>query len=128
MATTPPDRPRSGLTRRTPLRAKSPWNPTRKPLRHRSAKTSRIYVERRALVARLLDEHRICEAQWDEDCAVRTVDVHEILPRSQGGRIVGGNRSEYLVVCRHCHDMIESNPTESHERGFRRWSWEGLPE
>ena len=128
MTTTPPERPRSGLTRRTPLRAKTPWRPERKPLRARSAKTARMYVERRALVARLLDQHRICEAQWDDGCTVRTVDVHEILPRSQGGRIVGGERSEYLVVCRYCHDRIETHPTEAHDRGFRRWSWEGNPE
>jgi hypothetical protein len=127
MTTTPPER-RRGLTRRTPLRAKTPWRPDRTPLRPRSKKTARLYVERRALVARMLDEHRICEAQWDDGCTVRTVDVHEILPRSQGGRIVGGSRSEYLVVCRHCHDRIETHPTEAHERGFRRWSWEGNPE
>jgi hypothetical protein len=54
-----------------------------------------------------------------------SVDVHEILPRSQGGRIVGGDASEYLTVCRWCHDQIETHPTEAHARGFRRWSWEG---
>lgn len=123
--TSPEPRRRSGLTRRTPLRPKAPWRPDRKPLRARSTKTARMYVERRALVARLLDEQRVCEARWNDGCTIRTVDVHEILPRSQGGRIIGGDRSEYLVVCRHCHDMIETNPTEAHDRGFRRWSWEG---
>lgn len=83
-----------------------------------------MYVERRALVARLLQETPTCEARWDDGCTRRSVDVHEILPRSQGGRIVGGDRSEYLVVCRYCHDMIETHPEESHQRGFRRWSWE----
>jgi hypothetical protein len=114
----------SSLTRRTPLKAKQPWRPQRKPLKHRSAKTARIYVERRALVKELLESTPHCEARWDDGCTVRSVDVHEILPRSQGGRIVGGERSEYLVVCRYCHDKIETHPTEAHERGFRRWSWE----
>jgi hypothetical protein len=85
----------------------------------------KIYVERRRLVAQLLDERQFCEAQWDDNCQQIAVDVHEILPRSQGGQIVGGDDSEYLAVCRLCHDQIETHPQESHERGFRRWSWEG---
>lgn len=85
----------------------------------------KIYVERRRLVDQLLNERRFCEAQWDSNCQKMAVDVHEILPRSQGGRIVGGDSSEYLAVCRLCHDQIETNPAEAHDRGFRRWSWEG---
>ena len=112
------------LQRKTPLRAKSYWNPERKPLRKRSKKMQKVYVERRALVGRLLDERRICEAHWDEGCSMVSVDIHEILPRSQGGRIIGGDDSEYLAVCRYCHDMIETHPEESHTRGFRKWSWE----
>lgn len=87
-------------------------------------KTQRMYVERRKLVAELLRDTPTCEARWDDGCTRRTVDVHEILPRSQGGKIIGGERHEYLVVCRHCHDMIETNPQAAHDRGFRRWSWE----
>lgn len=124
-----PDRPkglrRSGPpVRRTPLQARQPWRPERKPLRHRSKKMSTIYVTRRALVQAILDERRLCEARWDDRCLVVSHDVHEILPRSQGGRIVGGDATEYLAVCRLCHGMIETNPIEAHTRGFRRWSWE----
>jgi hypothetical protein len=71
-----------------------------------------------------LDQRPLCEARWDRGCTSISVDVHEILPRSQGGRIVGGKDEEYLCVCRYCHDQIETNPEESHERGFRKWSWE----
>lgn len=85
---------------------------------------TKIYVERRALVEELLNQRSICEAKWDDSCTRIAVDVHEILPRSQGGRIVGGDPSEYLCVCRWCHDQIETHPEEAHERGFRKWSWE----
>lgn len=116
---------RKPLQRKTPLRAKSPWRPERTPLRHRSAKMSKIYVQRRALVAEILSQRPLCEARWDDRCSRMSVDVHEILPRSQGGRIIGGASSEYLAVCRWCHDQIETHPSEAHDRGFRRWSWEG---
>lgn len=116
---------RRPLQRKTPLRSKKPWRPERKPLRHRSAKMSKIYVERRLLVGEILNQRPLCEARWDDGCTRLSVDVHEILPRSQGGRIIGGADSEYLAVCRYCHDQIETNPLQSHDRGFRRWSWEG---
>lgn len=116
---------RRPLQRKTPLRSKKQWRPERKPLRHRSAKMSKMYVERRALVGEILNQRPLCEARWDDGCTHLSVDVHEILPRSQGGRIIGGDASEYLAVCRYCHDQIETNPLQSHDRGFRRWSWEG---
>lgn len=122
-----PLRRRSSLRRLTPLRARTPWRPERQPLRRRSRRMETIYRERRTLVARILDERRICEARWDDRCQMASVDVHEILPRSQGGRIIGGADSEYLAVCRWCHDQIETHPAEAHERGFRRWSWESRP-
>jgi hypothetical protein len=117
-------KPRKPLQRRTPLKAKQPWRPERKPLRKRSKKMSAIYVERRKLVSNILSTRSACEARWDAGCQRLSVDVHEILPRSQGGRIIGGEPDEYLAVCRWCHDQIETHPNEAHERGFRRWSWE----
>jgi hypothetical protein len=83
-----------------------------------------LYVARRIFVAETLAARPICEARWDDGCQVNSVDIHEILPRSQGGLIVGDDPSIYLAVCRHCHDMIEEHPFEAHARGFRRWSWE----
>lgn len=124
-----PDRKRvpqsnSTLARSAPLRAKSPWRPERKPLRPRSKKMAETYKTRRILVRNILDERRLCEARWDDGCLIISHDVHEILPRSQGGRIIGGESSEYLAVCRYCHDEIETHPEEAHARGFRQWSWE----
>lgn len=93
-------------------------------LRHRSRKVARLYVDRRLFVAETLEARPRCEARWDDRCTGRSVDVHEILPRSQGGLIVGDDPSNYLAVCRWCHDQIETHPEEAHARGFRRWSWE----
>jgi len=84
----------------------------------------KIYVERRKLVDRLLNERPICEARWDAGCNRAAVDVHEIKRRSGGGKIVGGDDSDYLCVCRYCHNQIECNPQIAHDRGFRLWSWE----
>ena len=93
-------------------------------LQHRSKKTAKLYVARRLFVAETLEARPVCEAHWDAKCQIRSVDVHEILPRSQGGLIVGDEPENYLAVCRWCHDQIETHPEEAHRRGFRRWSWE----
>lgn len=93
-------------------------------LRHRSRKTAKLYVARRIFVAETLEARPICEARWDDGCQRRSVDVHEILPRSQGGLIVGDEPENYLAVCRYCHDMIETHPHAAHARGFRKWSWQ----
>jgi hypothetical protein len=95
-----------------------------KGLRARSLKTEELYVERRKFVERFLAEHVWCEVIWDNQCRLKAQDVHERLPRSAGGKIVGGEDDQYVATCRYCHDMIGSYPQEAHRRGFRKWSWE----
>jgi hypothetical protein len=103
----------------------TPWNRRpRKKLAFRSKKMAKLYVERRTFVAELLAARPECQAKWDAKCTRQSVDVHEILPRSQGGKIVDADLSNFLAVCRYCHDMIETHPHQAHERGFRKWSWE----
>jgi hypothetical protein len=114
----------STLKRGKPLQAKNPWRPVRKPLAHRSKKMTKIYKTRRILVQDLLDQRPLCEVRWNQQCQRVSVDVHEILPRSQGGNIIGGDANEYLTTCRWCHDQIDRYPQEAHDRGFRMWSWE----
>lgn len=92
----------------------------RSPLRSRSKKRSAEMVERRKLVARLLTERPWCEAGIVGVCWGRAVDVHEILPRSQGGRIIGGGDDEYLTLCRPCHSWITDHPREAKEKGWLR--------
>lgn len=77
-------------------------------------------VDRRKLVARLLEERPWCEAHIEELCSLRSVDVHEILNRSQGGAIVGGADEDYLCLCRPCHSWITDHPKEAREKGWSR--------
>ena len=69
----------------------------RSPLRYRSKKTARAYIQRRQLVDRLLKERPFC----DPDEAYRT-------------------------ACRYCHDKVGANPAESFARGFAIHSWEEI--
>jgi hypothetical protein len=82
------------------------------------------YKERVPFVKRFLEENPRCQAYWDNNCFGRSVDVHEVLPRGVGGKIVSDDASQFMAVCRYCHQMITENPKEAHRRGFRKWSWE----
>jgi hypothetical protein len=120
---------KTALTSSTPLRSKAPLKAkrgltTRQRLRPRSKKMEEIYKERRPFVERFLSENPKCQVHWDENCFEWSKDVHEIKPRSAGGKIVGGDDKEYLAVCRYCHTMIDLHPQEAHDRGYRKWSWE----
>ena len=59
-----------------------------KRLKPRSKKMAAKYVERRKLVEKLLKEHPQCEAQVPDVCTGKSVDLHELLARSQGGSIL----------------------------------------
>ena len=120
---------RKALVTRAPLRAKSALESkkgptTKKSLRARSKKMNKIYEERRVLVAEMVDAFPLCQVYWDENCFETAVDVHEVKPRSAGGKIVGDDPSNYITVCRYCHMQIDMYPEEAHSRGFRKWSWE----
>jgi hypothetical protein len=123
------------MLRRTPLRAKKGLE-TKTPLargkglnsnssiRKRSKKMTAIYKDRRVFVSKFLLDNAFCQAHWNNDCTFAACDVHEVLPRAQGGKIVGGKLNNYMAVCRNCHTNITDNPQEAHDRGFRKWSWE----
>ncbi len=97
---------------------------TRKRIKPRSKKMERLYEVRRAFVAEFLNTHPVCEAYWDDECTKKSVDVHEVVPRGVGGKIVSEDATQFMAVCRYCHIMITDNPKEAHRRGFRKWSWE----
>lgn len=97
---------------------------TKKSLQPRSKKMKKVYEERSAFVKEFLTLYPKCQAYWDENCFEWATDVHEILPRSMGGKIVGDNQNRYMALCRYCHTQITVNPQEAHRRGFRKWSWE----
>jgi hypothetical protein len=114
---------RKGLSRGNGLKARTGLRAT-KSLQPRSAKMKKIYKDRAPFVKKFLALHPKCEARWDENCYTISTDVHEVLPRGVGGKIVDDNWDNFMAVCRYCHTMITDNPKEAHKRGLRKWSWE----
>ena len=96
--------------------------PGRAPLRPRSAAMAALYVKRRALVAQLLADRPSCEAKIAGLCTGRTVDLHEPLLRSRGGKI--DTPEEVLVLCRACHDWVHQHPAEATDLGLMVHSWD----
>lgn len=95
-------------------------NPER-GIKQRSKKQNTLYAKpggRREFVASLLADHPKCEALVEDVCTLRSVDVHELLARSQGGSIL--DRENCIAVCRMCHSWIGENPKKATERGLRR--------
>lgn len=110
--------------KRTPLKSSS------KKINHRSKKTEEKYKLRRPLVERLLSERPWCEA-----CPVfaahdglvtyqrrPSVDVHELVRRSQGGSIL--DESNLMCVCRLCHSRIGNEPALAFELGLAKHSYD----
>ena len=112
-----------GLVANTSL-ARGAGLKTRTGLKPRSDKMQLLYEARRPFVQQFLAAHPWCQVNWDKDCQLKSVDVHEKLARSGGGHIVGEDDGQFIAACRHCHMMIGENPKEAHARGFRSWSWE----
>lgn len=100
-------------------------------MKHRSAKATKLYKEkRRPLVEKLLAERPWCEAcaKWAEFDGItffrvrESVDLHEI--RSRG--ITGGIQADdwldpdnILCVCRICHDRITTKADDAKKLGLR---------
>lgn len=93
---------------------------------HRSDKLAEIYVERRAIVERLLSERPLCQR-----CVMRApVDVHEVKSRARSGgaRANGGaailDESNLAVLCRPCHEWVTTHPEDAHAEGWLAHEWE----
>ena len=99
-------------------------------MRHRSKKKQAEYNQRRPLVERLLSERPACEAcpvfaKYDGKVTYRqnrSVDVHEIVRRSQGGSIL--EEENLLCVCRDCHRRIGNYPQLAFDLGLAKHNWE----
>ena len=99
-------------------------------MRKRSAKNEAIYRERRPLVKRLLEEREWCEACpvfAKHDGAMvytrnRSVDIHELVRRSQGGSIL--DVDNLLAVCRPCHHRIGNHPQLAFDLGLAKHAWD----
>lgn len=99
-------------------------------MRHRSKKKEAEYRLRRPLVERLLRERPWCEAcpvfaQHDGAITYKrrpSVDLHEIIRRSQGGSIL--DEDNILCVCRECHRRIGNHPQLAFDLGLAKHGWE----
>lgn len=124
--------------RRTPLK-RGDSQLKRTPIGYRSKKTKEKYVERREIVKDLLSTNPHCDAciiytvyerlSWsfpvgDATSVIRqnrTVDVHELVNRSQGGSII--DTQNLMAVCRPCHRRITTEPKEAELLGLHLESW-----
>ena len=99
-------------------------------MRYRSKKKQDEYKLRVPLVKRLLEERPYCEAcpifaQHDGLVTYvrnKSIDIHEIIRRSQGGSIL--DEENLLSVCRPCHSRIGREPALAFELGLAKHGWE----
>jgi len=128
------------MKRKKPLKAKTPLKRTESlktgslkrggKINHRSEKMKKTYEQRRPFVEKVLSENPYCQA-----CGVfakhdgkvtfvqnKSVDVHELVRRSQGGSIL--DESNVIAVCRPCHQRIGNYPELAINLGLSKHSWE----
>lgn len=120
---------RKPIKRGKPPKQKTPLKRGSPPKR-RSKKMEAVYEKRRPFVEKILSERPYCEA-----CGVfakhdgkvtfiqkRSMDVHELVRRSQGGSIF--DEGNVLAVCRACHTRIGNYPQLAFELGLAKHGWE----
>lgn len=116
---------RTPLTRKTPLRAKSPWRPVRSPLRRESSKRRAERTQRAAVVAEVLERDAGCvgasRVPWVA-CRGR-LTAHEVAQRSTSP---GSHLRPDLAValCSAHHDWVHDHIAEAREVGLIVDSWE----
>lgn len=112
--------------KRTPLKRGTKKLSTKTPIKKRSKKRDELYEERRPFVQMMLAARPWCEAcpkfaQFDGKMTYKrnpSVDVHELVRRSQGGSIVDAENC--ITVCRPCHRRIGENPQLAFDLGLAR--------
>ena len=116
---------RSPLKRATPLRAKAPWRPVRRPLARESARRRRERVVRSVVVAEVLKRDGGCvgAARVPSVSCRGHVAVHEVAQRS----VVPGShlRPELCVsLCAAHHDWAHDHIAVARDVGLIVDSWE----
>lgn len=87
-------------------------------MRYRSPKMAKLYVGRRALVARLLEERPLCQR-----CSfAQSTELHEVKSRARGGSIM--DEENCRALCHDCHAFITTHPRQGVAEGFLKNSWE----
>ena len=116
---------RSPLKRKTPVRAKSPWRPVRRPLPRESVKHRRQRRVRAVVVAEVLERDGGCvAAELVPSIACRgALVVHEPPQRS----VVPGSHLDpdlCVAICEGHHDWVHDHIAEAREVGLIVDSWE----
>jgi hypothetical protein len=97
----------------------------RSPINRVSKKRKSLDAERKATREMVLarDMNR-CQA-FIYGCTLHATDVHEIKSRARGGNIVaiGMDLSNFLSLCRSCHNEITQRPAFAEKWGFSVPSW-----
>lgn len=116
-----PLRARSTLKATSRLRANTPLPARTARIKPRSDRMAAIYVERRALVERLLRERPRCEFPG---CRRKSWDVHELMSRTRGGVAGILDEANCRAVCRLHHGWIHDHPVEANAMGWLKHSWQ----
>jgi 5-methylcytosine-specific restriction endonuclease McrA len=117
------------VEKRKPLK-RTPIKNSGKPIAKRSKKTETKYIERREFVVKILQQFPLCQA-----CKVfathdgkgsfvhnASMDVHELVRRSQGGSIL--DEANVIAVCRPCHSRIGNEPKLAFDLGLAKHAWD----
>lgn len=111
---------RTELKRSRRLEAKTGLKRTAR-LRARSKKTAAQYVDRRALVAEMLEDRPRCQLNFP-GCWGEATCVDEIKSRARRGSIT--DPANCLPACGPCNTYKEDHPAEALARGLARHAWE----
>jgi 5-methylcytosine-specific restriction endonuclease McrA len=82
-----------------------------KPIPYRSKKMTKMYVDRRKLVANMLDDVLCVRCE-----VVTATEVHEVLTRARGGSIL--DESNCVPLCNSCHMFCTDYTKEALAEGF----------
>lgn len=87
----------------------------RKPIAKQSAKRKKLDAAYNVLAKSFKQRHPHCMARL-EGCSGVTSDIHHM----RGRNVYLLDESEFLAVCRNCHNWIELHPAEAKELGFSK--------
>lgn len=85
-------------------------------MRYRSKKMARTYIQRRKLVAEILEDASCVR------CGTKATEVHEIKTRARGGSILDPDNC--VALCHACHHWVTTHPLEAKAEGLMKNSWE----
>jgi hypothetical protein len=88
----------------------------KKPLSPRSSKQEKLDVLYSTLRGTYLRTNPMCKAKLP-GCQINATDVHHMVGRT-GDRLL--DSTNFLAVCRTCHNWIEVNPKEAKLLGFSK--------